>query len=54
VHEFAWDDFARTTDLVAAGEQAALEALPRIKAILEPAAAVDAAQLQSNKSTGPS
>jgi NTE family protein len=36
VHEFAWDDFARTSDLVAAGEQAALEALPRIRAILEP------------------
>jgi NTE family protein len=36
VHEFAWDDFARTVDLVAAGEQAALEALPRIQALLEP------------------
>jgi NTE family protein len=36
VHEFAWDDFARTADLVAAGEQAALEALPHIRAILEP------------------
>ena len=36
VHEFAWDDFARTADLVAAGEQAALDALPRIRAILQP------------------
>jgi NTE family protein len=36
VHEFAWDDFARTSDLVAAGEQAALEAMPRIQAILQP------------------
>jgi NTE family protein len=36
VHEFAWDDFARTSDLVAAGERAALEALPRIRALLEP------------------
>jgi NTE family protein len=36
VHEFAWDDFARTADLVAAGEQAALEALPRIQALLQP------------------
>jgi NTE family protein len=36
VHEFAWDDFARTADLVAAGESAALEALPRIRALLQP------------------
>jgi NTE family protein len=36
VHEFAWDDFARTSDLVAAGEHAALEAMPRIQAILHP------------------
>src|SRR6185295_16552736 len=43
VHEFAWDDFARTVDLVAAGEHAALEALPRIKAILEPASTAERA-----------
>ena len=36
VHEFAWDDFARTGELVAAGEQAALEAIPRIAALLRP------------------
>jgi NTE family protein len=36
VHEFAWDDFARTADLVAAGERAALEVLPRIQALLQP------------------
>ena len=36
VHEFAWDDFARTSDLVAAGEQAALEAIPRIRTVLQP------------------
>jgi NTE family protein len=35
VHEFAWDDFARTADLVLAGEQAALKALPRIHSILQ-------------------
>src|SRR3990170_4224992 len=49
VHEFAWDDFARTADLVAAGERAALEALPRIQAILQPSAAPD--HTQSSKST---
>ena len=36
VNEFAWDDFAKTADLVAAGEQAALEALPRIREFLQP------------------
>jgi NTE family protein len=35
VHEFAWDDFARTSDLVAAGEQAALAALPSIQALIQ-------------------
>jgi NTE family protein len=34
VHEFAWDDFARTSELVAAGEQAALDSLPTIEAAL--------------------
>jgi NTE family protein len=38
VNEFAWDDFARTADLVAAGEQAALKALPHLRAILQPSA----------------
>jgi hypothetical protein len=38
VHEFAWDDFARTVDLVAAGEEAARQVLPRIRAILQPSA----------------
>ena len=36
VHEFAWDDFARTADLVAAGERATLEALPRIRELVQP------------------
>lgn len=36
VHEFAWDDFERTPDLIAAGEQAALSALPRIRELLQP------------------
>ena len=47
VHEFAWDDFARTGDLVAAGEQAALEALPQIRAILQPSSAHSARPSQS-------
>jgi NTE family protein len=34
VREFAWDDFAKTADLVNAGEQAALEALPKIESAL--------------------
>jgi NTE family protein len=34
VREFAWDDFAKTADLVVAGEQAASDALPQIEAVL--------------------
>lgn len=34
VREFAWDDFAKTPELVLAGEDAVREALPRIKAIV--------------------
>ena len=39
VHEFAWDDFARTSDIVAAWERAAMEALPRIRAVLQQSSA---------------
>lgn len=35
VREFAWDDFARTSELVVAGEKAAMEAMPRIHAALK-------------------
>lgn len=35
VREFAWDDFARTSEMVAAGEAAAKEALPRINEVLQ-------------------
>jgi NTE family protein len=38
VREFAWDDFVRTPELVAAGEEAALAALPRLRTALEAAA----------------
>jgi NTE family protein len=34
VHHVLWDEFARTPELVAAGEAAAREALPRIRAAL--------------------
>jgi len=34
VREFAWDDFAKTSKLVAAGEEAALAAIPQIAAKL--------------------
>ena len=38
VREFAWDDFARTAELVAAGEEAVFAALPQIHAALRPIA----------------
>jgi NTE family protein len=38
VREFAWDDFAKTPQLVKAGEEAALAALPRLRTALEAAA----------------
>ncbi len=34
VREFAWDDFARTSEMVASGEAAGVEALPRIREVL--------------------
>jgi NTE family protein len=34
VKPFAWDDFTKTPGLVAAGERAALDALPQIRAVL--------------------
>lgn len=37
VREFAWDDFFKTPKIVAAGEEAALEALPRIDEALRQA-----------------
>jgi NTE family protein len=39
VKDFAWDDFSRTGDLIAAGESAARAALPRIRELLQPSAA---------------
>jgi hypothetical protein len=34
VKNFVWDDFSKTPDMVAAGEAAALAALPEIRALL--------------------
>ncbi|HUI74549.1 MAG TPA: patatin-like phospholipase family protein [Candidatus Acidoferrum sp.] len=34
VHPFGWDDFTRTPEMVAAGREAALKALPEIRAAL--------------------
>lgn len=44
VAEFRWDDFPRTEELVAAGERAALAALPQIRAVLEQPHALDASE----------
>ncbi len=35
VAPFLWDDFSKTSQLVRAGEEAALKALPAIRAALE-------------------
>jgi NTE family protein len=37
VREFAWDDFAKTPEMVAAGEEAAMAAMPRVRTALETA-----------------
>jgi len=44
VREFGWDDFSRTDELIAAGEAAAREALPRIREMLHPATELPARQ----------
>ena len=38
VKDFAWDDFSRTEDMIAAGEAATRAALPQIRELLQPAA----------------
>src|SRR4029077_3290003 len=39
VREFAWDDFAKTPQLIAAGAEATLAVMPRLRTVLEAAAA---------------
>jgi len=34
VHKFVWDDFSKTPELVRAGEEAAMKALPEIRALV--------------------
>jgi NTE family protein len=48
VSEFRWDDFPKTPGLVAAGQRAALEALPRIRAMIEQAMPLAAGQAGAN------
>jgi len=38
VHEFAWDDFAKASEIIEAGRLAAMDSLPKITAALEAAA----------------
>jgi NTE family protein len=44
VRDFAWDDFAKTPQLIVAGEEATLAAMPRVRTALEAAAARVAAR----------
>ncbi|MFQ5724181.1 MAG: patatin-like phospholipase family protein [Terriglobia bacterium] len=44
VSEFAWDDFERADELIAAGERAMRGKLPRLRALLQPTAAPAAAR----------
>jgi NTE family protein len=52
VRDFAWDDFAKTPQLIAAGEQAMLAAMPRLRTALETAVQRVAAQQPRNIATG--
>ncbi len=56
VREFAWDDFAKTPQLIEAGAEAARKALPRIRAVLEAAgervAAEDTRPVETGSSLG--
>jgi len=41
---FQWDDFKRAPELIAAGEKAARDAVPRLRALLSPAAGLPAGE----------
>ena len=52
VRDFAWDDFAKTPQLIAAGEEAMQAAMPRVRAALETAAERTKAQEPRDIATG--
>jgi NTE family protein len=52
VRDFAWDDFAKTPELIAAGEEATLAAMPRVRAALEAATARGATKEPRDIATG--
>jgi NTE family protein len=52
VREFAWDDFAKTPQLVAAGAEATLAAMPRVRTALEAAIERAAAEEPRAMATG--
>ena len=54
VREFAWDDFAKTPQLIAAGAEATLAALPRVRSAIEAAIERAAAKEPRDIATGAS
>lgn len=50
VKDFLWDDFEKTTELIAAGEMAARAALPRIRALIAAKSAVPVSEPNPLKS----
>ena len=52
VREFAWDDFAKTPQLIAAGAEATQAAMPRIRTVLEAAGERAAAKELRDIATG--
>ena len=52
VREFAWDDFAKTPQLIAAGAEATLAALPRVRSAMEAAIERAAAKEPRDIATG--
>jgi NTE family protein len=49
VKDFLWDDFEKTSELIAAGEAAARAALPKIRAAIEPKPRTETSQLKSGQ-----
>ena len=51
VTPFLWDDFSKTSELVRAGEEATLKALPAIRAALESKSVVESEQPETDNSS---